>query len=478
MDKKQQTALTQFVSQLSQKQLQDFAVSAAQITPSLYYELTAQSGKLDFETEFNDIKQTIKTTIKKHVNDEGLWSNSTVIVVNELLLADLQRFTRRGQQGYYAYAFHGILFVLLNAGKIQSTILPFDDTFKTTINTALKKLTALVQQIKDQVNASTKQNMIQETLKIFNRKIWDGKEKTRYKIISSIIPLIPESMLTIVTQTMTNSIARISDGGYDGYIGNDLPDAQAMEIIIKARLKYHFGKADQARALLDKNLDDPNVRLERVKFALNDKDYELAAKLCQEGDWRNMSWKDIWQKQLIQIYSTTHQDQDLEKILRRRLLTNNTDAYQPLKQLYIRQNKWQRIRSDLLKDCQQQLTTENNAFVLNIEHEYAKLLAVIADTSYLIYQYTPVLYQQFPEEISHSYYDYLISNDHYANKAAYKRVGDKLIYFAKVANPHQALTWISWLQKKYPYRSAMQEQLMSTRDNIQEIIEEAKQTPS
>ncbi|GHP13839.1 hypothetical protein YK48G_12640 [Lentilactobacillus fungorum] len=452
MDTQHRQSLIKVVNHANIDALRRLIIKRAEYDPSFLQDVTAQFGELDTQTELAATKKTLQEIIKinKH---HGILDDVGCDNVCEALDDMVDNYMRRLEQGYVSHAMDGLLLVIAVAGRLfntaDSSVGPLTATFNNALD-AIRRLS--LKASKHQLSDDQKNELIKKIVSVFRLKRFDDWPANRYHLILVSLPLITSKTIRIVK----NASTAVTNRAEEGY---DQTQSRTYDKILNANLLYYMGKKDQAKRYLDRYMNSPEIREQRIRLALHDKEFKMAERLCLDASQQDPGWRRIWEQYLIKIYNGTDQRQKQEEILKRELFRGTLSAYEPLKQLIQEDGFWDVEGPKLIAQVEKTLPPVDYAEILAEEHKYAELLQVVRHNPKIVTTYGKTLYARFPKQIDTLYYHQIILNNHAVSRKADQRLAHQIQDYAAYGKKQLAIAWIDQLLAAHPKRAALAEAL-------------------
>jgi hypothetical protein len=238
------------------------------------------------------------------------------------------------------------------------------------------------------------------------------------------------------------------------------PDQMEITLGIIRRLQ-----GDEAgHEFLMQNLDLPEFRKIATEAAINQQDYNLAEKLCQEAvvqEPEGFYFKaSPWLYFLEKIYEATERTQELTAMVRKILFKGETAYFGKLKALYQAQEIWEREEAPLWRELAAKTGIQFYSDLLEREGEMERLLEAVRQCPSNIVVYGKKLAAQYPEATFQIYENYISEAAAAANdRRKYKGVCSLLKNLAAAGGITMALELIRNFTTRYPRRPAMLDEL-------------------
>jgi hypothetical protein len=244
------------------------------------------------------------------------------------------------------------------------------------------------------------------------------------------------------------------------YDGKDYPDKLLIILGIIEKLE---GKDAADKYLMD-NIDVPELRMIAVENALAAKHYPLAEKLCIDALKKNprgyFNKPAPWAYYLERLYAETANEDKLTEMVRFILLHWDSSYFKKLKEIYLKQGRWDQEREQLFEVLSKVYISHQYALLLSQEGEVRKLLELIVKNKSYISDHGKQLAVSFQEETYEIYEEYILGEAKEAtDRGKYRSVCKIIKSFYEAGAKAEAEALIDRLSEMYQRRPAMLEEL-------------------
>lgn len=305
----------------------------------------------------------------------------------------------------------------------------------------------------------------EESRKMILDYCFSAFDKKTYEGWDWHIGVLRLASMLVKTEPEIDRIMRQAD-----QIHNSDWDKEAAQNLMHQVLLHHKSKA-AANQFVEQNITNHYLRKKAIANAIDNKDYEKARKLAQDGVEHDMKDKPGLAKQWYDWLLVIAQNQnDTEKIIEhaRYLFIDNfqpeQDYYQILKE-HVQPEKWGGFVEDLVRDMEAKsrwLDTDLIADIYIREEWWDKLLALVKKSYHFstIEYYEKYLKAHYADEIVGIYAEEILRYmEHNMGRKHYQKACRYLRRMIKLGGREQANEVISQLRTKYSNRKALLEEL-------------------
>jgi len=225
---------------------------------------------------------------------------------------------------------------------------------------------------------------------------------------------------------------------------------------------------DEAKEFILNNVENnSDFREEAVKFAIEDKKYEKAIKLCLDGENKDKSYPGLvhkWQKLRYEIYEKTGDISGQKEIAYNLTVKGEFDFYLKLKNLYSQgdeySDEWYKVLEDILRMSSTPYPKEIYTKILLHEKMFPELLEYCKNNMARITEYHKYLLPGYKEDVSEIFSAYIRKSASQAfDRRLYAEVCEIIKKYAKACGKTKATEIISELKTQYAKRPAFVDEL-------------------
>lgn len=354
------------------------------------------------ESEIRHIRGVISNEIR--IGNESGWTYSEIQHLNHFFLDFLTEII--GPTGHaevpFQLGFPSLLIIIKNLMVVYRDNTYENNDILQTIEETFDGLEEFVFQYAGRLNVKLQKKYLKQALKLFGSNAFQGYDNLRYEFIESIHEMI--------TRDVADEVIAASDKLVKNADFWDNGDRKTQHIILRIMIAVQTGQIGLAKEIATANMDIDDIRQQWVSFLESQENFDEAEKILLEAP-RNNAWqKERWDDSLTGLYVMSDQKAKVIPLLRKRVLSHQTNAYELYKNIMIDDNLWEKIYPNFLKEMEKKLTRYEFGDILVTEKEYSKLLDQLKkyNSAPMIRKYLPELYPHRKKEVAALYYDKVV----------------------------------------------------------------------
>jgi len=239
--------------------------------------------------------------------------------------------------------------------------------------------------------------------------------------------------------------------------------------------KFTEGDEEYSKKLYE-NIDIDEVREILIAKALENNDYHESERLClekiasieQKQNYSVYHWSRNWYTKLFEIYSSAD-DKEKQMELARKLLLDKRDThyYEILKELIIKNGKWEKEYPIILEVLSKTLSANSFMCILQDENETELLLEQLLKQPQEVYNFGEKLVTKYPEKI-YDLYSQIIREEaeEAGERKSYRKVCKRILELNKLGGVENARLLVNEFLEKYYRRPAMIDELQKIENRL------------
>lgn len=423
---------------------------------------TSPQRELDAIQAF--VKASIRSNTRRGYIDE--WACDRICVDMDEMLETAQM---RMEQGTYPQAVDIALFLLITAMKLASTA----DSSSGGLSVTVAQISELLEEcalaaVENGAPPALRKVLLDKLLHTAQNKVFDGWESQRYELVRCAAHLATPGDSKKLYTVLDQWLGRLTQE--DSYYGDALrPEDKYTRYCITLAAEG----STVARAYLEQNLEDNNIRLLAVQEDMKQGDFANACHLCSEkveaepphGSPYQRPSK--WNYLLYEIYQRWGKPEEALAQARRLLLLGDMSYYEIVKRLLMESGRWLEEYTNLLAEVRVRRPYHEYMEILASEGELDLLMHQVRQHPEMVFQYGKHLAAHYPQEI------YLLcaadirgQAAQATNRSAYRKLCSRIWELARFGGMAEAEVLTEELAQAYPRRPALLEELGKVRRKL------------
>jgi hypothetical protein len=449
--------LSQAIEALSTEQLQDLVLTHAQTDSAFYNEVLLASKILNNSQILSGIKDQIREAIRSGTHRGCIdWRGCDEICEELYRLLDIAQDQMKHQRLVLTFE---IVLEIIRAGiQLASTADSSSGSLASVLCGARELLEACCNAIADSGTEKEQKQCLDRLIKVSQEKRFDGWDNDAYALLHTAVCFLKKKDSVKWYATLDAMQKKAEANDYSDY------SLEENALVRLESIEKLDGKA-AAKEYLYANLKWDNLCRIAVEWAIEEKDYPEAERLCQEKLSSEEQYnRSGWLEYLYQIYSFLHDSKKQAKTAESLLLGGDLNYFDRLKELQIADGTWEKEYPNLLNNCKAKLPIWQYQQLLEHTGEYQLLLDSVKINPTSIFKYGSVLAFRFSGEVFQIYDAQIRKSAEIANsRPQYKKVCSQIKELYQAGGSETAMRLISMLIETYPRRTAFLDEISKLR---------------
>lgn len=407
------------------------------------------------EHELASIKELVKASIRGntyrgYINEQGC----------DAICADLDdaldKARRRVERGQHEQALDIVRFVLLTGLELAEDADSSSGSLSCTIDAAIETVELMANALAE--SGAGRAECVAKLLDTVEDAAFDGWDFWRNDLLKRAAILADgqnEGKFYAV-------LDRLSDRRWEKF--EDNPRYAQQDKIIRWHIVRSARGEAAARAYLEQNLDVDELRLMLVREDMEKKNYANAERLCRERAEKEQTQRwyqpSQWEYLLYEIYQKWGQRERQVEQARRLALLGGEGYYQVAKDLMLEAGRWTEEYPKFLAELKVARSAYEYMEILDQEGEKALLMEQVRLYPNRVFRYGGALFSEYGGEICVLCAERIRRDaENAGNRNAYQQVCKLIQMLAEFGGMKEAKHLIAELQRGYPRRRAMQDEL-------------------
>lgn len=422
--------------------------------PEIKNDILAALGYLNEEEEIKNVKPLIRKVIRQN-KEYGYISWKGFRNIENVASSIIATCEKRFKQKYVKMPIMVLLDLLEQlikaAGHAEMDFVELEDVIYSQINNCAKRLSE-----KSDVD-SEKKLIVTTVIRYAKKKVWPEWGVDDFKLLSAIIPL--------TTSKNKKRILSTAEELNNKYVGRYYKEnREEANLLFHIQVLLQLGQRKQAEELMNRHLDNDQVRLFKINLAYFEKEFKVAEILVLDkihaSKDESVQYLTTWYSCLDTIYKETNQVQKRIESLKKILFKGDVLSYQPLKNLLVEDGFWEDEYPDIVANICKVFNYWDLAPILAEEKEINKLFDLVKRHSELLKKYGKYIYSEYPEETTALFKREVINLKSIASdRKKYKKVGDFIVNYATYGDQELAVLLCEDWKQKNIRRPALQEEM-------------------
>lgn len=422
------------------------------------------------DDELAAIKNMLKKTIRKNSKYGGLDAKGIRAVCKDMAAA-LDKARRRMERGQYQDAINIVCYIIASCAEVFEKAYNGCSYLADTAETALGMIRECTAVLAAAGNAEEKREPTRVFLQAAQDAVFDEWLDYRYALLEQAALLADSES----AGEIHGLLDKLQDGGHMD---------RARQI--RYRLINTVEGPEAAREYLEQNLDVDELRLIAIRQDMERGSYANAERLCLEKTETEEIKKQTvyvyysrhdcarpvdWNYLLFEIYEKWGHEDGKRRQARRLFLSGDWKYYDILKNLLIKDGKWQdeyqKLREELREEMKKKRSPRDYMELLEKEQETELLMEQLRLYPSYSFQYGALLAAQYGEEVF-AMCEKRIREEmaRAGNRKEYQSVCSLIKALDSFGGREAARKLIDELEREYPRRPSLLEELNHTRQQL------------
>lgn len=448
-----------WIAEIPETVLREFAAEYAQQDAAFKNALQFAAGFPDEKQELAAVKEKIRIAVRAGTHRGYIdWRGCDYICsqLDELL----EYAKKRLEAGSLNSAYQVTDTVLQKAMHLAS----YADSSNGSVTETVDFAEELLQEVSDKVVQTADMQMeglfFGKLLKLATKKCFAGWSETAYTILRIAAKLADQKHAVKLTRLLDTMLAEnTNEFSYDSVYN------KFVRIELTQKLEGHAA----ARKLLYEDLTVDAFRRKAYNWAVEEKDWAEAIRLCEEklNSLKDLFGRNQWLELLARACESGGDRGLLEGTLKELILCGKTEYYDAYQSLLQENGTWEQTYPDFRDNWYSKLPPSQSMPLLLRENETALLMDAAEKEPSGIVNYGKFLAKVYPQRVYSLFKDLISDAEKQAqNRKDYCRVCILVKKLHEAGGTVLALEILDQLAQKYPRRPAMQEEIQKTRSKI------------
>ena len=408
------------------------------------------SGELEFAKEL--VQETIRAnTHRGYIDMEGC----------DDICADLDgildKARLRIKRGQWESALEITQFVLLMGVKMSGEVGSSSGSLSWTVHAAMETVTLALSSLVE--SGEDRAKWVRCLLETVQDPVFESWTDWRYELLRRTAVLANEQNEDAFYETLAN----LSDRRWEAF--QDGPRYDEQDKQIRYYVIRHAHGAEEGRAYLERNLAVDEFRLMLAREYIEEGNYAAAETLCQqrlakEEQGRSQQFPSQWDLLLYEIYRAWGEREKQIWQSRRLALMGAEGFYLITKGLLAEDGRWQETYPEFLAELKAARPAYEYMEILKLEGELPLLMEQVRLNPESVFRYGDVLAPQYREEVCKLCTAVIRKEAEQAgNRREYQALCGLIQSLAEFGGRARKKTMVAELQKKYPRRPALMDEL-------------------
>ena len=444
--------LYELLTERSKEELINIILEYVEKSEEYEKDLLGKFGKLDEIEELERIKEKIKQVLQNNNYRRFIGYIESENICSEF--SDLSALSeKRREQGYYWLSVQIFLEMIkelmsMSNNGFEMLVYVFQD--------CIKYLRNSIEVFEEREKPDKKEEILDLILKISERKAFNGWIENRYDLLECAVPLLTKDNYKKLLET--SKLLRETESKYEREAAYKEDKILSLKVILKIE------GLESGKEFSEQYLEVEEIREWRVKTAIDEEDYKLAGKLCQEmiHNIEVYSYQRMkkWLFLSLEIYELSQDIKNKIEVLKKIVLGGNLEYYETLKGLLKERGDWESEYQILLNKFKKETFNNNYSRILKKEKEWEKLLKCVQNNANLIRDYGEDLVIDYPEETGEIYANLIINNaGETKGRKEYRLVCEDVLKLSKLGQDAKAKELILKLREEYCRRPSFLDEL-------------------
>ena len=437
--------------------LRKFVTDYARRDEAFENELKFAVGFPDEKKELAAVKEQIKIAVRAGTHRGYIdWRGCDNICAK---LDELLKYAqKRLERGYLNSAYQVIDTVLQKAMYLASYADSSNGSVTQTVGFAEELLQAVCDKAAETADKRLQNKFFEKLLRLAKKKCFNGWSENVYTILR-IAAKVADKKSAVKLMSFLDTMRTQNSSDYDNVC------SKFVIIELTEKLEGH----DAARKLLYEDLTQDDFRREAYNWAMTEKDWPEAIRLCQDklSQMTETFEKSKWLERMANACKSGGERGLLEETLKELVLCGQTEYYDQYKSLLQEDGTWEQEYPAFRDSWYTKLFPSQSMPLLIKENETALLMDAAEKNPSSIVDYGKFLVKVYPQRVYCLFKKLINSEEKRAqNRQDYRRICMLTKKLHELGGTVLALEVLDQLSQKYPHRPAMQEEIQKARSKI------------
>lgn len=342
------------------------------------------------------VKETLTDSIRFNTHKGYIgWSGCDNICMDMHNCLDLCEDTFK--LGNYKEVLEVSVYILVSGVKLAS----YADSSSGMLTDVVMRSFELIGKYTERISTQDKQirdEAVAFIIKESKKKVFDGWIEWRYELLKCGICLCDEKNVNKMEKILD---VFLESAEQDYCFEYQKQENQTIRYLLHRELQGKEAVKDE----LYKNINIRELRILAINDALEEKDYEEAARLCINEAVKEEGWHyrsndpEDWNNILFHIYEESGNIDKQIVQAKKILFFGNGSFWDVLKEIYSKKGIWEMQKAQLLEELKNSRKTICYRGILVKENEKRRLLNDLTENPFDIFYYGQFLVKDYPEQI-------------------------------------------------------------------------------